>query len=195
MQHKPMHWAGLVCLIGGLLFWGINLIQTQSPLLIFDILGVLLLLCLTGGPLGLHNLSAFGQGKMSRLGNLGVVITLLGLLVYLVGIFANRINPDLGILYALGALLSGLGMLLVGIAASAAGQLAGWHRFAPLLVGLYYFVMLPIQIIFFISPTGEPSTTLLAFWGLTWVLLGYAIWQEARQPIAVTAQAAMAAGE
>jgi hypothetical protein len=35
--------------------------------------------------------------------------------------------------------------------------------------------MIPIQVVFFIGPRGAPSATLLAVWGLTWALLGYAI--------------------
>ena len=150
----------------------------QSPTLILDVLGVLLLLCLVGGPLGLHALDAFGQGRMRRLGRAGVIITLIGLLVYLIGVFANRLNPELGILYALGALLSGLGMLLAGVAVLVARQWSGWQRFAPFLVGLYYVIMLPIQVVFFIGPIGAPSMTLLGFWGVTWALLGYGIWQK-----------------
>ena len=45
-------------------------------------------------------------------------------------------------------------------------------------------------IVIFIRPTGRPSVTLLAFWGLAWVLLGYAIWSAARTSEAA-ARAAM----
>jgi hypothetical protein len=43
---------------------------------------------------------------------------------------------------------------------------------------LYYAAMIPVQIVLFIGPNGTPSSTLLAFWGLTWALLGYAILSE-----------------
>jgi hypothetical protein len=81
----------------------------------------------------------------------------------------------MGIFYALGALLSGVGMLPLGIATLMARRLPGWRRFAPLVVGLYYILMIPIQVVFFIIPNGTPSPTLLVFWGLTWALLGHAI--------------------
>lgn len=178
MNYDQIRLAGIACLLGGLLFCGINLYPEQSAPLLQDGLGVLLLLGLLGGPLGLRGLAGFGQGWTKRLGSVGTIIALLGLFAYLVGVFANRLNPELGFLYALGALLSGLGMLLAGIATIAAQQIVDWRRFAPLLVGLYYVLMLPIQIIFFIGPTGAPSTLLLSFWGLAWALLGYAIWHE-----------------
>lgn len=175
MNVNHIRLAGLACLLGGLLFCGINLLPTESSSLILDGLSVFLLLCLVGGPLGLRGLHGFGQGRVRRLGGVGVIITLFGLLVYLIGVFANRLNPEMGFLYALGALFSGLGMLLAGIAVIAARQLSGWRRFAPLLVGLYYVLMIPIQIVFFIGPTGEPSHLLLGCWGVTWALLGYAL--------------------
>lgn len=175
MQQNQIRLAGLACLLGGLLFLGINLLPTQSSSLLLDGVSVLLLVGLVGGPLGIRGLHGFGQGRVRRLGGVGVIITLLGLFVYLIGVFANRLNPEMGFLYALGALFSGLGMLLAGIAVIAGGQLAGWRRFTPLLVGLYYLVMIPIQIVFFIGPTGEPSPLLLGFWGVTWALLGYAL--------------------
>jgi hypothetical protein len=40
--------------------------------------------------------------------------------------------------------------------------------------------MMPIQIVVFIVPTGSPSPALLAFWGLTWTLLGYGIYSASR---------------
>lgn len=181
MQQKQIRWAGLACLLGGLLFLGINLLPPHSSPLLLDGVSVLLLVGLVGGPLGVRGLYGFGQGKVRRLGGVGAIITLLGLLVYLIGVFANRLNPELGFLYALGALFSGLGMLLAGIAVMVARQWPGWRRFAPLLVGLYYVLMIPIQVIFFIGPTGEPSHLLLGCWGVTWALLGYALASADRQ--------------
>jgi hypothetical protein len=67
-----------------------------------------------------------------------------------------------------------------------APRLRGWQRFAPLLVGVYYALMIPIQIVFFIVPNGKLSAMLLALWGLTWALLGYAIYSIARQAQAAT---------
>jgi hypothetical protein len=71
---------------------------------------------------------------------------------------------------------------LLGIAVILARRLSGWRRYAPLSVGVYYALMIPVQIVFFIGPNGAPSSTLLAFWGFAWALLGYAIFTSATQP-------------
>jgi hypothetical protein len=180
MEQTRIRWYGLACIIGGLLFFALNITAdlpiAQFPSIISNLMGVVLLLGLMGGPLGLLALRAGGNGRMGRVGLSGAVITLLGLLFYLVGVvYTSLIDPEMGIFYALGALLSGIGMLPLGIAALALRPLVGWRRFAPLAVGLYYILMIPFQIVFFIVPNDQPSSTLLAFWGLTWSLLGYAI--------------------
>lgn len=170
---------GVTCLVGGGLFWALNvglLELVRAPSLVTTVLGLVLLVCLLGGPLGLLALGAAGQGRTKHIGRIGAGIVLLGLLSYFIGqLYTSLIDPVMGIFYALGALLSGIGMLPLGIAVALARGLPGWRRFAPLLVGLYYLVMIPIQIVFFIGPNGEPSSLLLAGWGLSWALLGYAI--------------------
>ena len=97
-------------------------------------------------------------------GRAGTIITLLGLLSYLIDqslqtAFGFRAQ-EIGIFYAAGALLVGLGTLVLGTAVVLASRLPGWRRFAPLTVGLYYAFMILIPIVSFIGP---PSNTLLAF--------------------------------
>ena len=172
---------GLACLVGGLLFAGLNSLEdlglVQFSASASFAIGLLLLLGLIGGPLGLLASGAAGVGRTGRAGLIGAIITLLGLCSYLVGqLYTTLLDPDMGIFYALGALLSGVGMLPLGIAALLARRLHGWRRFAPLLVGVYYVLMIPIQIMFFIGPNGEPSALLLGAWGLTWALLGYSLY-------------------
>ncbi|MCU0494359.1 MAG: hypothetical protein MUD01_22450 [Chloroflexaceae bacterium] len=148
-----IQYAAIACMAGGVLFFALNIagatgvVQEQSR--IFDVLGFVLLFGLMGGPLGLLALRAVGDGWRGRIGVIGASITLLGLLSYLVGVlYTSLVDPEMGIFYALGALLSGVGMLPLGIAVAIARRLTGWQRFAPLLVGLYYMLMIPIQIIF-----------------------------------------------
>jgi hypothetical protein len=171
---------GLACLAGGLLFAGLNILEglglVQLSAGASFAIGLLLLLGLLGGPLGLLANGAAGHGRLGSAGRVGAIITLLGLCSYLVGqLYTTLVDPDMGIFYALGALLSGVGMLPLGIAVVLARRLGGWRRFAPLIVGMYYALMIPIQIVFFIAPHGEPSAQLLGGWGLTWALLGYAL--------------------
>lgn len=176
--------SGLACLVGGLLWLVVNLAGAfglpLGPPVVEGLLGVLLLLGLRGGPLGLLTLRAGG----GRTGRVSAIVTLLGLVSYLTGqalqTALGLATSEIGIFYAAGALLVGLGMLLLGITVLLARRLAGWRRFAPLSVGLYYAAMIPVQIVLFIGPNGTPSSTLLAFWRLTWALLGYAILSEAQ---------------
>ena len=69
----------------------------------------------------------------------------------------------------------------LGISTIVARRLSGWRRVAPLLVGLYYAAMIPVQLVLSIDPDGRPSITLLALWGPTLALLGYAIFSEASE--------------
>jgi hypothetical protein len=177
---------GLACMVGGLLWWLLNASEPfgipLGPPVVGGVIGVVLLVGLTGGPLGLLALRATGHLKM---GLAGTTITMVGLISYLTGQLLQTAfgfaTQEIGIFYAAGALLVGLGTLLLGIAVTLARRLAGWRRFAPLFVGLYYAAMIPVQVVFFIRPDGAPSNTLLAFWGLTWALLGWAIFSSASE--------------
>jgi hypothetical protein len=178
---------GLACMVGGLLWWLLNASEAigipLGPPVVGGVIGVVLLVGLMGGPLGLLALKATGRLKT---GLAGTAITMVGLISYLIGQLLQTVfgfaTQEIGIFYAAGALLVGLGTLLLGIAAILARRLSGWRRYTPLSVGAYYALMIPAQVVFFIGPNGAPSSTLLAFWGFTWALLGYAIFTSASQP-------------
>jgi hypothetical protein len=71
----------------------------------------------------------------------------------------------------LGALLTGIGMCIVGLQIVVSNKWSGWQKFSPLLTGLYPFlVMFPLLII-----TGHPNIYAIMFWGLPWLLVGVAI--------------------
>ncbi|MBS4196370.1 hypothetical protein [Lederbergia citri] len=175
--------AGLACLTGGLL-WAVlvsvDLLEAVPPLVPGLLIPLPMLLCLACGPLGLLILRASGKGRMRRVGFIGTFITLLGICSYLAATLSQYIvGYEVEFFYPVGALLVGVGMLMLGIAVFVARRLTGWHRIAPLFVGVYYVAMIPFQIIFFIIPNGEPSPILLGFWSVTWILLGYSIWSSA----------------
>ncbi len=87
-------------------------------------------------------------------------------------------------LLPLGALTTGIGMVLVGIAVVRARRWGGWHRPLPLLVGLYPFVaMFPI-----LAATGQPPEPMIALWGILWLLLGLALRAEAGAAVPVSLQ-------
>lgn len=179
---------GLASLAGGLLWMAIEAAQAFSVPLgtsIAGVVGTLALVGFMGGPLGVLAVRAVGRGWTGRIGKAGAVVAVIGVLSYTAGYSLEEVFnvpvEELGIYYAVGSLFVGLGMLPLGIAAVAARRMAGWKRFAPLSVGVYHVAMVPSQFVFFISPTGTPSFTLFALWGLAWTMLGYAILSEARR--------------
>lgn len=185
---------GLACLVGGLMWFatgvltvmGVSALDTETGGVRGDLFFVLTNLCLMGGTVGLLAARATGTGWPRAIGIVGALITLLAQCSYIVGALGSIAigQQDSELVLATrtgGALLVGLGMLLLGITTAAARRLGGWRRWAPLVVGLYYAVMLPIQIVFFISRGQNPSIALLVLWGLTWALLGYAIFTFSRQ--------------
>jgi len=77
----------------------------------------------------------------------------------------------------LGALLTGLGMILVGVASLKANVWTGWKRYIPLIVGCFPFLfMFPLLII-----TGNRPAAVIGFWGIPWIVLGITAWQRASE--------------
>ena len=111
-----------------------------------------------GEPLG------FGAGR-GRL-----LVPLAGAVCYILG--AWMVLP----FAPLGALLNGVGMLLVGAATLKARVWTGWARFAPLLVGSFPFLfMYPL-----LALTGHRPAAVIGLWGIPWLLLGLAAWQQSK---------------
>ena len=108
-------------------------------------------------------------------GGMALGIALLGRMDFVLAeIHSLSIGDDTSFLLPLGALITAVGMTLVGIAVLRARRWGGWQRFTPLLVGGYPFVaMFP-----FVFITGEPNQLAIAGWGLLWFLLGYAMWSS-----------------
>ena len=166
--------AGALCAVGGagwlvtgLLSSAISRPQSVAYALMqvpWIIVQVLLLV----GVVGL----AFSGAASGWLGGIALGIALLGRVVFVLAEIHSSILVDDSILQPLGALITAVGMTLVGIAVLRTRLWGGWQRFTPLLVGVYPFLlMFPFVIV-----TGEPNILAIAGWGLPWFLLGYAIW-------------------
>ena len=110
-----------------------------------------------------------------RFGGIALGIVVVGQVSFLLSEIHQLITgEDDSFLVPLGALITAVGMTLVGIAVLRARRWGGWQRFTPLLVGGYPFVaMFP-----FVFITGEPNQLAIAGWGLLWFLLGYATWSS-----------------
>ena len=110
-------------------------------------------------------------------GGISLGIALLGRVDFVAAEVHSLVIGEESVLLPVGALLTAVGMTLVGIAVLRANRWTGWRRFTPLLAGVYPFVaMFP-----FIFITSEPNMISIAIWGLPWLLLGYAIYSNARE--------------
>ena len=110
-------------------------------------------------------------GAQAR-GTRGFKVAIAGRLVFLVGeVAAIVVGHDDLFLFPVAAVLTGVGMIVGGVAIVRAGQWTGALRFAPLAMGAYPFVaMFPVLAI-----TGERPDTMLACWGLTMIAVGLAM--------------------
>jgi hypothetical protein len=88
---------------------------------------------------------AAGSGRAARTG-LGASI--LGQAILAGAELTWPSKPDLGdMLFAIGPILTGFGLLAAGIAVLCAKRWAGWYQFTPIALGVYVFaVMIPVLI-------------------------------------------------
>lgn len=100
---------------------------------------------------------------------IGVIIAALGAISYAVNyVFGYWLHMDTKLFLPLGALLTGIGMVITGIQVLHAGRWQSAFRFMPLVVGLYPFlIMFPLVFI-----TGRPDLTAILCWGIPWLILG-----------------------
>jgi hypothetical protein len=112
------------------------------------------------------------NGK-SLFAKISLVLPALGALSYLTHHILHHLFKidSVKLFLPVGALLTGIGMCIVGVQVIVFNQWSGWRKFTPLLTGLYPFlVMLPALII-----TGHPNIHAIMLWGLPWLLVGIAI--------------------
>ncbi len=172
--------AGVLCAVGGagwLVNGVVSLVLSQpsgAAFAISEVLWIVIHVLLLIGVVGLA-LSGTAPGWF---GGIALGIALLGRVDFVLAeIHSLSIGDDTSFLLPLGALITAVGMTLVGIAVLRAKRWGGWQRFTPLLVGIYPFVaMFPLIFI-----TEEPSMLTITGWGLPWLLLGCAIWSSLRE--------------
>ena len=133
------------------------------------------------GVIGLARSGAAGEGWLAKVG-LGIAVLASALFLPFEVLVA--VNEELGgALLGLTALVHGLGLLLAGIAVLRAGRWSHWHRFTPLLCGLYTFlVLIPA-----LALSDGYNAWALAGWQIPFLLLGVALYQQHSVPVAETA--------
>ncbi len=166
--------AGALCAVGGAgwLVTGVLASAIGRPhtvaYALLQVPWIIVQLLLLLGVVGL----VFSGAVSGWLGGIALGIALLGRVVFVLAEIHSSILVDDSILQPVGAVITAVGMTLVGIAVLRTRRWGGWQRFTPLLVGVYPFlVMFPFIII-----TDEPNILAIAGWGLPWFLLGYVIW-------------------
>jgi hypothetical protein len=129
------------------------------------------------GVVALLRSGAAGPGWLARIG-LGAAVV--GEVLLVVAELVYTGDPDLGNqLFGVGPLLSALGMVAAGVAVLRVGRWTGWHRFTPLVVGLWSIVVLTPAIIVSGGPPAPVALWAIAGWELTWLLLGVSVWVAA----------------
>ena len=105
-------------------------------------------------------------------GATGITVAIVGRMIFLVGeLAAILVGHDDLFLFPVAAVLTGVGMIVGGIAVVRARRWKGALRFAPLAMGAYPFVaMFPV-----LAATGERPDTLLSCWGLMMLAVGLAM--------------------
>jgi hypothetical protein len=207
VSQQRIRFFGWACLVGGALEIGSGIlylllfgVQTSKWAPALDLLFLVANICLMGGPLGLLARRAFGEGAMGVLGKMGVVVTLLGLLSYIVWTIDHLLSPVQAFatgnffvnLLPAGAGLSSLGMLLVGIATLTGRQLRGGQAFTPLLIPLAFLLNVVFQAVYFLltGPHANPEASILLLcFGPMWVLVGYALQSSATATFTVASRA------
>lgn len=171
--------AGVLCAVGGAgwLVNGLLSLVIYQPVgtahAITEVFWVVIQSLLLIGVVGL----ALSGAAPGWFGGISLGIALLGRVDFVAAEIHSLIIGYDSDLLPLGALITAVGMTLVGIAVLRARRWGGWQRFAPLLAGIYPFVaMFP-----FIFVTDEPSELAITGWGLLWLLLGYALWSSTRE--------------
>lgn len=175
-QARRVRMAGTVYAVGGALWFVVATVVAarfggapppgSGALVLSEVFWLVVGLLLLVGFFGLYWSGAVGR---SRFGVVAFGIAVLGHALFLAGGLANGATSD--VLLAAAALLSALGLVLVGIATIVARRWQGWTRIVPLLAGLYFFVaMFP-----FYLASADPSPYAVGGWGLLRLALGLAI--------------------
>ncbi len=120
--------------------------------------------------LGLWQSKAAGEGVFGKI-SLGLFIAGLAALLIASPVQWVTKNPDF-FLFPVGGIFQLLGGLLTGIAVVTSKRWVGWQRFAPLLQGLYYLIVLFLPIVI---SNQSPSQLTESLWQAAWFITSLAL--------------------
>ena len=172
--------AGLLGMFGAVLFlvnlfveYSLGLQPPGSGALYYANQGMffIAMLCYVIVIVGLMWAKAAGDGWFGKI-SLGVFASGWTLLLAAEIVLLTLVDNPSMVLFPIGGLISMFGGLLAGIAVATAGRWHGWQRFAPLIVGLYFLLVLVVPD--FVA-NREPNLLTESLWPVTWFLLGLAL--------------------
>lgn len=186
-SNNIVRWLGTPAVVGGVLWMALRPFISNTwgrPMMGFTYedynrMMVLPLILLLAGAWGLGIRYWYSIGKLGRIGGVLVVLGLLGALVGVVvefwwagGLSGNRNGAMWGwLIYLLGLAAVTIGLVLFGVAALLQKVLPSWSRPIPLIMaGL--FVLWVLSSIMGLEDWGNTGKALV---GLGWVLLGMAL--------------------
>ena len=129
---------------------------------------------------GMRQARAGGNGRFARI---TLTIFPIGWAALLLGGIVSLLtgNAD-NLFFPLGGLTVMVFGLLAGIAVALGKNWQGWSRFAPLLQGVYYLLVMMI-LPPILTGSNEPTFLTESLWMLTWFLMGLAVFVNGRNDL------------
>ena len=129
---------------------------------------------------GMRQARAGGNGRFARI---TLTIFPIGWAALLLGGIVSLLtgNAD-NLFFPLGGLTVMVFGLLAGIAVALGKNWQGWSRFAPLLQGVYYLLVMMI-LPPILTGSNEPTFLTESLWMLTWFLMGLAMFVNGRNDL------------
>jgi hypothetical protein len=126
--------------------------------------------------LGLWQSKAMGDGRFGKI-SMGIFIAGIAALLIAQVVQWLTNNADF-FLFPIGGIFQLLGGVLTGFAVVTAKRWDGWQRFAPLLQGLYYLIVLFIPIV---VSDQSPTQFTEGMWQVTWFFTSLALFTKSNK--------------
>jgi hypothetical protein len=173
--------AALLVIASSLAHAAVGTVTTLYPafqdqhLGLFMVSGAILTIGHAGVLIGVAALLLSGAAGGGTLRAIASLVACAGLGLLTVAEAAIRFDYNLGnTLFGIASPLTALGMILVGAALIGARAWHGWHRFTPLVAGLY----IPLVLLPSFAISHGPNFAALTGWSLTFVAMGAAMFAE-----------------
>jgi len=112
---------------------------------------------------------AAGSGRSARIG-LGAAVLGQAILASAELIWPSR--PDFGdVLFAIGPMLTGMGLIAAGIAVLCAKRWTGWRQVTPITLGIYIFVVMIPVLVGSGGPPAPAALWTIGGWDVLWALI------------------------